>query len=107
MFDIANILYNEQYLIVSIIITCTAHIQYVTCGMLPVVYYLWHVTCGMLPVVCYLYCVYLQVAARLTAPIVTTYVNTDKIEFERAKAGVWGFRTDKCETVNGYECKVS
>lgn len=43
----------------------------------------------------------------MTGPIVTTYVNTEKIEFERAKSGIWGFRTDKSETINGYECKVS
>ena len=48
-----------------------------------------------------------QVSARLTAPVVTTYVNTEQIAFERAKSGVWGFRTDKSETVNGYDCKVS
>ncbi|XP_067935023.1 ankyrin repeat domain-containing protein 13B-like [Watersipora subatra] len=47
-----------------------------------------------------------QVSARLTAPVITTYINTEKIEFERVKAGVWGFRSDKVETVNGYECKV-
>ena len=48
----------------------------------------------------------IQVSARLTAPIVTTYVNTDQIEFERAKQGVWGFRSDKVDNINGYECKV-
>lgn len=45
-------------------------------------------------------------SARLTSPVVTTYVNTEKIDFERVKAGIWGFRSDKSETVNGYECKV-
>lgn len=43
---------------------------------------------------------------RLNNPIVTTYVDTDKISFERNKAGVWGWRSDKSEQVNGYHCKV-
>ncbi|XP_017780401.1 PREDICTED: ankyrin repeat domain-containing protein 13D isoform X2 [Nicrophorus vespilloides] len=43
---------------------------------------------------------------RLTTPIVTTYVDTDKISFERNKAGMWGWRSDKQEAINGYECKV-
>lgn len=46
------------------------------------------------------------VSHRLTTPIVTTYIDTEKISFERNKAGVWGWRSDKSETVNGYECKV-
>ncbi|XP_064612137.1 ankyrin repeat domain-containing protein 13B-like isoform X2 [Liolophura sinensis] len=46
------------------------------------------------------------VAARLMSPIVTTYIDTDKISFERNKSGIWGWRSDKSETVNGYECKV-
>ncbi|KAJ8312912.1 hypothetical protein KUTeg_010285 [Tegillarca granosa] len=46
------------------------------------------------------------VAARLTAPVVTTYVDTDKISFERNKSGIWGWRSDRSETVNGYESKV-
>ncbi|XP_031355358.1 ankyrin repeat domain-containing protein 13D [Photinus pyralis] len=43
---------------------------------------------------------------RLTTPIVTTFVNTDKIFCRRNKAGIWGWRSDKTEIVNGYECKV-
>jgi len=43
---------------------------------------------------------------RLTSPVATSFVNTDKISFERAKTGVWGFRSDKNETVNGHDCKV-
>ncbi|KAK2169141.1 hypothetical protein LSH36_12g20034 [Paralvinella palmiformis] len=35
------------------------------------------------------------VAARITAPIVTT-----------SKSGLWGWRSDKAENVNGYDCKV-
>jgi len=46
------------------------------------------------------------VSSRLTAPIVTTYIDIDKISFERNKSGIWGWRSDKCEPVNGYECKV-
>nr|CAG4647090.1 EOG090X0784 [Megafenestra aurita] len=46
------------------------------------------------------------VMARVTAPIVHTYVDTEKISFERNKTGLWGWRSDKIETVNGRECKV-
>ncbi|XP_066997849.1 ankyrin repeat domain-containing protein 13D isoform X3 [Anabrus simplex] len=46
------------------------------------------------------------VTARLTTPIVSTYVDTDKISFERNKSGIWGWRADKSENVNGYDCKV-
>ncbi|XP_072386366.1 ankyrin repeat domain-containing protein 13D [Diabrotica undecimpunctata] len=47
-----------------------------------------------------------SVSQRLTTPIVTTYIDTEKISFERNKAGMWGWRSDKTEVVNGYECKV-
>lgn len=46
------------------------------------------------------------IAARLTSPITTTYIDTDKIEFSRSKAGIWGWRHDKVEVINDYECKV-
>lgn len=46
------------------------------------------------------------ILARLTSPIVTTYIDTDKISFERNKAGIWGWRSDKSEVINGHECKV-
>jgi len=46
------------------------------------------------------------VAARITSPIVTTFIDTDKITFERSKSGFWGWRNDKSELVNGYECRV-
>lgn len=46
------------------------------------------------------------VAARLTSPIVTTFIDTEKITFERSKSGFWGWRNDKSEVVNGYDCKV-
>ncbi|XP_050350901.1 ankyrin repeat domain-containing protein 13D isoform X2 [Nymphalis io] len=43
---------------------------------------------------------------RLNAPININYLDTDKISFERNKSGIWGWRQDKTEMVNGYECKV-
>ncbi|XP_028032709.1 ankyrin repeat domain-containing protein 13D isoform X1 [Bombyx mandarina] len=43
---------------------------------------------------------------RLAAPISINYLDTDKISFERNKSGIWGWRQDKTEPVNGYECKV-
>lgn len=46
------------------------------------------------------------VEQRLTTPLSTTYIDTDKISFERNKAGIWGWRSDKTETVNGFDCKV-
>ncbi|KAL7303810.1 hypothetical protein TKK_0003937 [Trichogramma kaykai] len=47
-----------------------------------------------------------DIVNRLTNPIVTTYIDMDKISFERNKAGLWGWRSDKSEIVNGHECKV-
>uniref|UniRef100_A0A8C5GM94 Ankyrin repeat domain-containing protein n=1 Tax=Gouania willdenowi TaxID=441366 RepID=A0A8C5GM94_GOUWI len=47
-----------------------------------------------------------QVAARLSAPVVTTQLNTRNIAFERNKTGILGWRSEKTETVNGYEAKV-
>ncbi|XP_076452626.1 ankyrin repeat domain-containing protein 13D-like [Babylonia areolata] len=46
------------------------------------------------------------VAARLTSPVVTTYIDTNRISFERSKSGIWGWRSDKAEAVNGFDCKV-
>ncbi|CAG2113190.1 unnamed protein product, partial [Medioppia subpectinata] len=46
------------------------------------------------------------VNARLTTPTSTTFIDTDKIHFERSKAGIYGFRTDKSETINGHDSKV-
>ncbi|XP_026735210.1 ankyrin repeat domain-containing protein 13D [Trichoplusia ni] len=43
---------------------------------------------------------------RLAAPLAINYLDTDKISFERNKSGIWGWRQDKTEAVNGYECKV-
>lgn len=47
-----------------------------------------------------------MVSHRLTTPIATTYVDTEKISFERDKAGIWGWRSDRSELVNGHDCKV-
>ncbi|XP_059370241.1 ankyrin repeat domain-containing protein 13B isoform X4 [Carassius carassius] len=47
-----------------------------------------------------------QVAARLSAPVVATQLDTKNISFERNKTGILGWRSEKTEVVNGYEAKV-
>lgn len=47
-----------------------------------------------------------EVAKRLTTPIVNTYLDTKDIAFERTKSGIWGWRTERTEVVNGFEAKV-
>lgn len=47
-----------------------------------------------------------EVAKRLTTPIVNTYLDTKDIAFERTKSGIWGWRSDKTEVVNGFDAKV-
>ncbi|KAA0702076.1 Ankyrin repeat domain-containing protein 13B [Triplophysa tibetana] len=47
-----------------------------------------------------------QVAARLSAPVVATQLDTRNISFERNKTGILSWRSEKTETVNGYESKV-
>uniref|UniRef100_A0A8C7RU35 Ankyrin repeat domain 13A n=1 Tax=Oncorhynchus mykiss TaxID=8022 RepID=A0A8C7RU35_ONCMY len=47
-----------------------------------------------------------EVAKRLTTPIVNTFLDTRDIAFERNKSGIWGWRSDKTEVVNGFEAKV-
>ncbi|XP_058493093.1 ankyrin repeat domain-containing protein 13A isoform X1 [Solea solea] len=47
-----------------------------------------------------------DVAKRLTTSIVNTYLDTKDIAFVRNKSGVWGWRSDRCEMVNGFEAKV-
>lgn len=47
-----------------------------------------------------------SVTARLSAPVTSNRVDMDKISFERNKSGIWGWRSDKLEMINGYECKV-
>ncbi|XP_078680188.1 ankyrin repeat domain-containing protein 13D-like [Branchiostoma floridae x Branchiostoma belcheri] len=46
------------------------------------------------------------VCARMGQPIVTVHMETKNIAFERTKSGIWGWRSDKSETVNGYDAKV-
>uniref|UniRef100_A0A3B3VPG2 Ankyrin repeat domain 13A n=1 Tax=Poecilia latipinna TaxID=48699 RepID=A0A3B3VPG2_9TELE len=46
-----------------------------------------------------------EVAKRLTTPIVNTFLDTKDIAFERCKSGILGWRTDKTESVNGFEAK--
>ncbi|KAI5616848.1 ankyrin repeat domain-containing protein 13A isoform X1 [Silurus asotus] len=47
-----------------------------------------------------------EVAKRLTTPIVNTFLDTKDISFERCKSGIWGWRSDRTEVVNGFEAKV-
>ncbi|XP_040606101.1 ankyrin repeat domain-containing protein 13D isoform X3 [Mesocricetus auratus] len=47
-----------------------------------------------------------HVASRLTSPIVSTRLDTRNVAFERNKCGIWGWRSEKMETVSGYEAKV-
>lgn len=47
-----------------------------------------------------------QISARLTTPLVLTFVDTDKINFERSRSGFWGWGGDKSEGVSGYDSKV-
>ncbi|XP_062238004.1 ankyrin repeat domain-containing protein 13A [Platichthys flesus] len=47
-----------------------------------------------------------EVAKRLTTPVVNTFLDTKDIAFERNKSGIWGWRTDRTELVDGFESKV-
>nr|XP_034346735.1 ankyrin repeat domain-containing protein 13D isoform X2 [Arvicanthis niloticus] len=47
-----------------------------------------------------------HVASRLTSPIVSTHLDTRNVAFERNKCGIWGWRSEKMETISGYEAKV-
>ncbi|XP_037536974.1 ankyrin repeat domain-containing protein 13A [Nematolebias whitei] len=47
-----------------------------------------------------------EVAKRLTTPIVNTYLDTKNIAFERNKSGIWGWKTEKTEVIQGFEAKV-
>ncbi|KAK2493531.1 hypothetical protein MC885_017124 [Smutsia gigantea] len=40
-----------------------------------------------------------HVASRLTSPIVSTHLDTRNVAFERNKCGIWGWRSEKMETV--------
>lgn len=46
------------------------------------------------------------IRARLNAPVITNNIEMDKISFERNKSGIWGWRSEKSENINGYNCKV-
>ncbi len=49
------------------------------------------------------------IVSRLTSPIATTYIDVDRIGFERSKTGgwlSWIASADRCEQVEGYDCKV-
>ena len=47
-----------------------------------------------------------QISGRLTTPLVLTYLDTEKINFERSKSGFWGWGGEKTEDVNGFTSKV-
>lgn len=44
----------------------------------------------------------------MTSPISTTYIDIEKIGFERSKGGIlsWIGASEKKEKVAGYDCKV-
>jgi len=46
------------------------------------------------------------VQTKLASPNIVTFLDIEKIEFERNRSGIWGWRSDKNETINGYDCKV-
>lgn len=43
---------------------------------------------------------------KMISPNIVTFLDIEKIEFERNRSGVWGWRSDKNESINGYDCKV-
>lgn len=47
-----------------------------------------------------------SVNSRINAPVTSNHVDIDKISFERNKSGIWGWRSEKSEDINGYDCKV-
>ncbi|NXI41421.1 AN13A protein, partial [Galbula dea] len=47
-----------------------------------------------------------DVERRLTSPIINTCLDTRNIAFERTTSGFWVWKTEKAESVNGYEAKV-
>lgn len=47
-----------------------------------------------------------SVNARLNTQVTSTNIDMEKISFERNKSGIWGWRSDKMEMINGYDCKV-
>ncbi|KAF9353605.1 Ankyrin repeat domain-containing protein 13C [Mortierella sp. AD094] len=47
-----------------------------------------------------------EVSICFNSDIISTNVPTSAIKFQRAKAGLWGYRTNKVEKVGEYECAV-
>lgn len=47
-----------------------------------------------------------SVVNRLSAPITVNHCDIDKISFERNKSGIWGWRSEKNEIINGFDCKA-
>ncbi|KAF9165141.1 Ankyrin repeat domain-containing protein 13C [Mortierella sp. AD011] len=47
-----------------------------------------------------------EVSTCFNSDITSTNVPTSAIKFQRAKAGLWGYRTNKVEKVGEYECAV-
>lgn len=47
-----------------------------------------------------------SVYSRINSPVTVNNVDIDKISFERNKSGIWGWRSEKSENINGYDCKV-
>ena len=43
---------------------------------------------------------------KLCSPNIVTFLDIDKIEFERNRSGILGWRTEKTDRINGYDCKV-
>lgn len=43
---------------------------------------------------------------RLTAPVISNNIDMDRISFERNKSGFFGWRSEKTELINEYDCKV-
>ncbi|CAG7725226.1 unnamed protein product [Allacma fusca] len=46
------------------------------------------------------------ISQRLSHPAIISFINLEKIAFERNKTGIWGWGSDKCEKINNYDCKV-
>ena len=46
-----------------------------------------------------------EVAQKMQSPVVTTYINTDTVAFQKQKS-VWGFESQKTETIDGHSAKV-
>jgi ankyrin repeat domain-containing protein 13 len=46
------------------------------------------------------------IETKLTAPNIVNYMDIEKIEFERNRSGLFGWRSDRNDQINGYDCKV-